>query len=252
MVALVLRGRDRAAYQPISAAASSPSRSVSLAIATAYHCGVAQGVETLLAEIAAALTTIAAVAAAWWRKRQKKAERTRERSAPRAVAARKAQIDLLEGLALDLGAQRVSLVLAHNGGRDIDPGSVLSVTVLGESHAPSLSPQASEYQGRALIDAQHLDLLVELDRERIVQRRLEDLKPGSMLRDEMERDDLATVILALICRDARGMYFLQAATRSIDIDEPAVRATMRTVAARLATSLSQTVATGGHPTVGWP
>ncbi len=217
----------------------------------AYSAIYMEGIGTLLAEIAAALTTIAAIAAAWWRRKQTR-ERTRERSAPRAVAARKAQIDLLEGLALDLGAQRVSLVIAHNGGREIDAGSVLAITVLGESHAPSLSPQASEYQGRALIDAHHLELLVQLDQERIVHRTLEDLRPGSMLRDEMERDDLATVFLALICRDHRGMYFLQAATRSLDVDEPAVRATMRTAAARLCSSLTKSPATGGHPTVTWP
>jgi hypothetical protein len=202
-----------------------------------------------LGEIAAALTTIAAVLVAWWRRRSR---HSRERSAPRALAARRTQIGILQGLALEIGAARASLILAHNGGKTIDPGSALAVTVLGESHAPSLSPQASEYQGRALTDAHHLELLTELDRDRLITRAITDLPEGSSLRDEMIRDDLGAVWWSLVCRDARGMYYLQAATRGETFDEPSTRAALRTCAARLASSICGPGVTGGHPSVRWP
>lgn len=215
----------------------------------AYHLTVTEETAQILAEIAAALTTIAAVAAAWWRRRSRQ---SLARSAPRAVAARRTQIAILEGLALDVAAARVQLVIAHNGGKTIDPGSVLSITVLGESHAPSLSPQASEYQGRALIDAHHLELLTELDREHLIARTIDQLPIGSMLRDEMVRDDLGAVWLALVHRDGRGLFFVQASTRSPEHDEPATRAAMRAAAAKLGASLCSTGQTGAHPSVRWP
>ena len=197
-------------------------------------------------ELAAAIVAIIGAIAATIRRRAK-VRHAAERSAPRAVAARRAQIAILEGLALDLGCQRVQLCVAHNGHRHVTPESALSMTVLGEAVAPSLPARGVDTQGRPLLDAAYLEILSELDADEVVQRGRAEIPPRSWLRDEMEADHIDSAVWSVVSRAPKGLYFVVCARRGLGPSDAVARSLIRSACQRLAEQLKRPARTAGFP-----
>lgn len=206
--------------------------------------------ESEVGAIVAALTTIAG-ALAWLvrfiasrvKGSRQEARDRKARGVGIAATRRVRQVKTLKGLASELGAQRALLIKCHNGGKVPNGGTPLFLTVLADTHAPTVASVAEEYQQRPLVDPDYLEMLSQLDSLDMMLVHTADLADQSMLRDEYERENLESAWICVVHRSERtgALFYLSASSRRVMDNDAASRAAVRAAAARLSPLVSLTV-----------
>ncbi len=152
---------------------------------------------------------------------------------------------VLRDVAVDLGCQRSVLLKAHNGGSLATPGSALKLSIVEHWHPSEFGSISGEYVGRPLSDRDYRLMIAELDKREIMLVRAKDLSEGSMLRDELERDDLQCAWVCCVRREAvpSRFYFLMVASRGVLEQDAKSRALLRGASSRLNALLSDDLLT---------
>jgi len=164
--------------------------------------------------------------------------RTRERrqrhALPRAARIQSTTMyETLQQIAESLGAQRAMLMKAHNGEGVPSVGSSLKITHVQGWRAFGLANLSGEYVARPLSDRHYRMMIAELDRKEIMLLETSDLAQGSLLRDELEREELRSAWVTFVRRTPSEFFFMVVASRTRLDPDGGARARLRGAAARL-------------------
>ena len=175
------------------------------------------------AEISAVVLAVLTTVSGWWAQRERRRRKSAEEQRTHGAAQSRRLFNALRGqsqvygtlgrLREDIGADRLLLLAAHNGGDQIEQvGTRLYISILAEVGGPGTPAVLQEWNARR-VTRDYLGFLITLRRRKIFRLTVDELSRDEHehIREVYERDGLACSLVIEV-GTTRGKYWYLSAS----------------------------------------